>query len=119
MWITSTYLATLLRVSIRTVQYMVKKLPIPHTSTSNGFIFDLDSLAFRDFFLSVKMVIQNKSLKAIYSTTDIARLLNVCRKVAIKILNNLNIKIYYNGPRRYILLIDLQRIRAQSVAKKA
>lgn len=109
-------MASILKMSRFGFQKLAKQLNVPFSKKHNKFIFDTNSSRFSDFFASVELAQINPNLKAIYSLRDLSKLRGQHKDTIKTFLIEHDIKMYHNGRKIIVLLVDLQRFQ-QLMAK--
>lgn len=113
MKLTSKQMAALLGMTNRGFAKLVKNLQLPHTQDQNKFIFDLNCTIpkYHDFFQSVIQAMHNPHLRVFYSLKNLADLYQKDKKTIKTLLIENDVKMYQNGRKLIVLLVDLQRFR--------
>lgn len=118
MYILSTEMAELCRMTKQGFHKMVKKLKIPYIVKGNKYVFDTNAYQFSDFFKSIEFVVLNPKLQVFYSVSQLAKLRCQSRHSIHNLLKNGNINFYRNGKKFMILLVDIHRIQQLADEKR-
>jgi hypothetical protein len=113
-YLTTKQLAHFLGLSHRGTSKMVHNLNIPYIKEKNRYLFDMNSAYFPDFFLSIQLSLTAPNLKPIYSLLDIATKLDKDKKTIHQMLIENDIKMYRNGKKYVVLLVDFQRLKSRT-----
>jgi hypothetical protein len=104
-------MAQILKMSRFGFQKLAKHLKVPYAKKRNKFLFDTQSSKFSDFFTSIQLAQINPNLKPLYSLRDLAKLRGQHKDTIKSFLVEHDIKMYHNGRKIVVLLVDLQRFQ--------
>lgn len=119
MLLTSKDMARLCRMSLSGIHKMTKRLKIPHIKKGKRLIFDTNQGGkLQGFFDSIELITSNPDLQVFYSLRDLSKLRGQHKDTIKSFLIEHDIKMYRNGVKILVLLIDLKRLQSETINEK-
>ena len=119
MFLTSKQMAQFCKMSLSGIHKMTKRLKIPHSRKGNKLIFDTNQGGkLQDFFDSIELITSHPDLQVFYSLRDLAKLRGQHKDTIKSFLIEHDIKMYRNGVKILVLLVDLKRLQSGTIDEK-